>query len=46
MNGEVTWADVERLLSDLKADGYTPSDLSTDTSRPPPEKTVFLDVKR
>jgi hypothetical protein len=43
---EWTWDDVERLLSDLKSDGYTPLDLETNTSHAAPEKTVFLDVGR
>jgi len=43
---ECTWEDVERLLSDLKSDGYEPSNLETNTSHAVPEKTVFLDVRR
>jgi hypothetical protein len=41
-----TWEDVERLISDLKSDGYTPSKLETNTSHAAPTKTVFLDVER
>ncbi len=46
MADEWTWDDVERLISDLKSDGYEPSSLETSTSHAAPEKTVFLDVER
>jgi hypothetical protein len=41
-----SWEDVERLLSDLKSDGYEPANLETSTSHAAPEKTLFLDVER
>lgn len=41
-----TWADVERLISDLKSDGYTPANIETNTSHAAPTKTIFLDVER
>jgi hypothetical protein len=41
-----SWEDVERLISDLKSDGYEPADLETSTSHAVPTKTVFLDVEK
>jgi hypothetical protein len=46
MTDDWSWEDVERLLSDLKSDGYEPANLETSTSYAAPEKTLFLDVKR
>lgn len=46
MTDDWSWEDVERLLSDLKSDGYEPAVLETSTSHAAPTKTVFLDVER
>jgi len=46
MTDDWSWRDVERLIGDLKSDGYEPSELETSTSHAAPTKTIFLDVKR
>ncbi len=43
---EWTWGDVDRLLSDLKADGYDPTLVATVTSAAEPEKKVQINVER
>jgi len=43
---EWSWEDVERVLDDLKKDGYEVANFETSTSYAAPEKTVFLDVSR
>jgi len=40
------WDQVERLIRDLKIDGYEVADVETSTSHAAPEKTIFLDVER
>jgi hypothetical protein len=45
-NDNTSWQDVERLISDLKSDGYTPSNIETSTSHAAPTKTLFIDVAR
>jgi hypothetical protein len=46
MTKDWTWDDVERLISDLKSDGYEPTKVETSTSHAAPSKTLFIDVKR
>lgn len=46
MSDETSWRDVERLISDLKSDGYQPDKIETSTSHAAPTKTLFIDVKR
>lgn len=46
MTDEWTWDDIERIISDLKSDGYKPTKLETSTSHAAPTKTIFIDVKR
>lgn len=41
-----TWEDVERLLSDLKADGYAPILIATTTSAAAPQKAIQINVER
>jgi len=43
---DTEWKDVERLLSDLKADGYEPTLLETVTSAAVPEKKIQINVER
>lgn len=43
---ETEWEDVERLLRDLKADGYDPTLLETVTSAAVPEKKIQINVER
>jgi len=43
---EQSWRDVRRLLNDLKADGYQPTAVETDTSKARPSKSVLIRVKR
>lgn len=43
---ETTWDDVERLISDLKSDGYSPDDIDSNTSFAAPEKVFYLEVSR
>lgn len=43
---EWTWGDVDRLLSDLKADGYDPTLVATATSAAEPEKKIQINVER
>lgn len=40
------WGDVERLIDDLKSDGYEPTQIETTTSHAAPTKTLFIDVNR
>jgi len=40
------WGDIERLLNDLKADGYEVSALGTSHSEPVEKKTIMIQVKR
>lgn len=43
---DTEWKDVERLLRDLKADGYEPTLLETVTSAAVPEKKIQINVER
>ena len=43
---ETDWSDVERLISDLKADGYDPSLLETTTDAAVPQKMIQINVER
>lgn len=43
---QTTWKDVERVIRDLKADGYEPVDFETTGSDATPEKSVLLAVER
>jgi len=40
------WRDIERLLNDLKADGYEVNALGTSSSEPVEKKTIMIQVKR
>lgn len=40
------WSDVERLLNDLKADGYEVNALGTSHSEPVEKKTIMIQVER
>ena len=40
------WDDIERLLRDLKADGYDVNALGTSHSEPVESKTIMIQVKR
>lgn len=42
----LTWRDVERVIEDLKRDGYKPTELSSNTSEPRPKKAFLLRVNR
>jgi hypothetical protein len=42
----IGWSDVERLISDLKSDGYEPTNIETSTSHAAPTKTLFIDVSK
>lgn len=46
MSDETTWDDLERLIDDLKKDGYSPYRIETNTSHAAPSKTLFIDVER
>lgn len=43
---ECSWDEVDRLLGDLKRDGYEPIQLSTTTSAPVDRKLIRLTVER
>lgn len=43
---DTDWSDVERLLRDLKADGYEPSLLETATDAAVPQKMIQINVER
>lgn len=40
------WSDIDRLLNDLKADGYDPTLVDTSTSAATPEKKIQINVER
>jgi len=40
------WKDIDRLLNDLKADGYEVSAFGTSHSEPVEKKTIMIQVKR
>lgn len=40
------WSDIDRLLDDLKADGYEPTLVATVTSAAVPEKKIQINVER
>lgn len=46
MSDVTTWDDVERLISDLKSDGYSPDSIESNTSFAAPEKVFYLEVSR
>lgn len=41
-----TWGDVQWLISELKADGYEPTVLESDTSEATPVKNFDFQVRR
>lgn len=43
---EWTWKDVERVIEDLKRDGYQPEELKSNTSEARPKKSFLLRVER
>ena len=40
------WSDIDRLLRDLKSDGYEPTLVATVTSAAVPEKKIQINVER
>lgn len=45
-SGEMEWSDVERIIQDLKRDGYQVEKFKSNTSEPRPEKAFLLRVER
>lgn len=45
-SGEWSWRDVERVIEDLKRDGYQPEELKSNTSEARPKKSFLLRVER
>jgi hypothetical protein len=46
MSDPASWSDVERLISDLKNDGYEPTDLKGIPSGARKKKQIYLSVER
>jgi hypothetical protein len=44
--GDIEWSDVERLISDLKNDGYEPTELKGVPSDARKKKQIYLSVDR
>lgn len=45
-DAEWEWRDVERVIEDLKRDGYQPSGLKSSTAEARPKKSLLLRVER
>lgn len=45
-DNDLSWRDVERLIEDLKRDGYKPTELNSNTSKARPKKAFLLRVRR
>lgn len=46
MSVDWSWGELDRLVEDLKRDGYQVDDVKTNTSEPVEEKQILVEVSR